>query len=85
MFNTEELAYLFKVEQDVYYKRRCLLTPGPTEAKNLWGGHHYMDLQNFEGASPYFCIDFQKLWGGQWPPSPPSSGGPGKAGMTTAA
>ena len=35
-----------------------------------------MDLESFEGANTLLCIDFLKLWGGQWPPWPPSSGGP---------
>ena len=30
-----------------------------------------MDLENFGGASTLLCIDFLKLWGGQWPPWPP--------------
>ena len=29
-----------------------------------------MDLENFGGASTLLCIDFLKLWGGQWPPWP---------------
>ena len=40
--------------------------PGPTEAQKIFGGHRYVDLW---GASSYFCIDFQKLWG--WPVAPP--------------
>ena len=43
-----------------------------------------MDLVNFGGASTLLCIDFLKLWGGQWPPWPPGSGGPAMTmAMTT--
>ena len=30
-----------------------------------------MDLENFGGANTLLCIDFLKLWGGQWPSWPP--------------
>ena len=45
--------------------------PGPTEAKNLWRGQRFMDLQNFWSPVPTFVLISQNVGGASGPTAPP--------------
>jgi len=54
-----------------FWNFRCFCLHRADGSQKSLRGPLLMDLENFGGASALLCIDFPRLWGGQWPPWPP--------------